>query len=535
MSDSSRPRSRRDFLKAGSALAGLTALPVPLSSLAATDAAPDTPHTTAYKYPNPGRIVIVEHPNAVSGYNNVNAAVVQSMFDEGIMQLTGITSSPAAALASLFPGLTTSKKIAIKPNLINSSVPTRKELLKAVITRLVQMLGGFPAANITVYERHSMSAGGYSQTYFGQQVNLVVDSSFPNLGYTILCNGKNRPYSKSLYEADYLINMPVAKDHSCGSGLNFTLSFKNHMGTVNPGGSLGIHCDKTAVMDIMASSVMVTKQRLVILDALYAIYNGGPSGSPQASPKKIMLSQDPVTIDAQGRILLNALRTANRLSAKSGTYIDEAAATPYEIGIADPALMTVIPVLLPVRLTLFTAFVENEKVRLRWATESETNNTGFGIERSRDEGATWMQIAFAKGAGTTTVRQEYSYLDEDAGTPSSPLLYRLKQIDTDGREEYSPTVEVRTEPVEDGWTIDQNYPNPFSGSTDIPVTLPRSTFLHLEVIDTKGGRVAVLCDRVVDAGQSYFTWEAKDVAAGVYICRGTAEGRTIQIQLINVQ
>ncbi len=529
-----RPLSRRGFLKSGTALAGLAAVAPSFPSIAEAHSAAADEAATLTLYPNPGRIVIVEHPGAVLGYNNVNAAVVQAMFDQGIMTFTGITSSPADALASLFPNLTTAKKIAIKPNLINSAVPTRKELLKAVITRLVQMLGGFPAANITVYERHAMSAGGYSQSYFGQPVNLVVDSSFPNLGYTIACNGANRPYSKSLHDADYLINMPVAKDHSCSSALNFTFSFKNHMGTVNPGGSLGIHCDKTAVLDIMKSSVMTTKQRIVILDALYAIYNGGPGGSPQASPKKIMISQDPVTIDAQGRILLNQLRAANGLNTKAGSYIDEAAAAPYSIGIANPALMQVVNVLLPVRLSLFSAMLQDRRVLLRWATESETNSAGFGIERSVDGQNDWKQVGFVKSAGNATQRQEYTFEDgpERLLDEHETLFYRLRQVDVDGKHEYSVSASVETRPLEGVWQLEQNYPNPFGGNTDIPVSLPHPGPLSLEVLDTKGARIAVLCDRSLEAGRHYFTWDASQVSAGVYICRGMAENRRREIQLI---
>ncbi len=328
--------SRRTFLRDTSlAVAAIAVSPISFPTKIKAD-------TTAYKYPNPGKIVIAYHPNAVSGYNNADYNVVQQMFDQAIMQFTGITSSPAEALASLFPGLTTSKKIAVKPNIYNAAVPTRKELAKAVITRLVQMLGGFPATNITFYDRHGFGGPGYTTSYFGQPVKLVTDSTFPNLGYTIYCNGKDRPYSKSLHDADYLINMPVLKDMSCGTNFNFTLSFKNQLGTVIPDRPLGIHCDKKAMLDVMADNIMTTKQRLVITDCLFAIYNGGPSGAPQAMPKKIMISQDPVTSDYQGRKLINELRVANSLSTKAAAYIEEASKSPYEIGVADPTQMNVI-------------------------------------------------------------------------------------------------------------------------------------------------------------------------------------------------
>ncbi|MDT8324145.1 MAG: DUF362 domain-containing protein [Bacteroidota bacterium] len=528
-----RNHSRRFFLKAGSALAGLSFLPAPLQRVA--DAAQPA-EEKALAYPNPGRIVIVEHPKAVLGFNNVDENAAQYMFDQGIMQLAGITSSPAAALASFFPGLTKQKKIAIKPNFLNSTVPTRKELMKAVLNRLVEMLGGFPASNITIFERHSFSGVGYSTSYFGHNVNLVRDSSFPNLGYTIHCDGKDRPYSKSLHDADYLINMPVLKDHSCSSALNLTLAFKNHMGTVNPGGSLGIHCNKDAVLDIMASSVMTTKQRLVILDALYAVYNGGPGGNPQATPQKILLSQDPVAIDAQGRILINSLRTANSLSPKNATYIDQAAAPPYSLGIADPLKMQILNISLPVTLALFTAALERGAVQLRWRTEGEVNNRGFGVERSTDGQHDWREIGFVDGAGSSTAAQEYAFIDDDRDAlhGGGSLYYRLRQVDNDGTQEYSASVEVPLLSHPSDWTLEQNYPNPFAASTDLPVFLPRDAVLRLDVYDLSGARVAQLWDGALTAGTHYFTIDGSALPAGSYVARAVAEGGTQEIRLLRL-
>ncbi len=531
-----RNSSRRSFLKKSSALAGLSMLPAPLVRGSEAIAAPPEAQRT-YAYPNPGRIVIVEHTGAVLGYNNVSEAAVQYMFDQGIMQLAGIYTSPAAALASFFPGLTTSKKIALKPNFLNSIVPTRKELTKAVINRLVQMLGGFPAANITAYERHSFNGVGYTTSYFGHNVNLVLDTSFPNNGYTIMCDGKARPYSASLYNADYLINMPVLKDHSCSSSLNLTLAFKNHMGTVNPGGSLGIHCNKNAVLDIMASSVMTSKQKLVILDALYAVYNGGPGGNPQATPQKILRSQDPMAIDAQGRILINNLRTANGLSPKNATYIDQAAASPYNLGIADPAQMQIVTMSFPVELELFTASLIDGRVRLDWRTETETDNRGFAIERSENGQSDWKEIGFVDGAGTTTEAREYRFTDGDTALLRSvrALFYRLRQVDHDGSVEYSSTVEVALQLDEASWNIEPNYPNPFVHDTDLPVYLPREAHLHLDVFDVAGQRVETLCSETRPAGMHYIHFNARDLPAGTYVARATAEGTVREVRMLRVK
>ena len=96
--------SRRNFLKTGGAVAGTASILQSFPILNASAATEDASAAVVYKYPNAGKIVIVEHPGAVLGINNVNQSAVQSMFDQGIMQLTGITTSPADASHRCFLG-----------------------------------------------------------------------------------------------------------------------------------------------------------------------------------------------------------------------------------------------------------------------------------------------------------------------------------------------------------------------------------------------------------------------------------------------
>jgi hypothetical protein len=64
-----------------------------------------------------------------------------------------------------------------------------------------------------------------------------------------------------------------------------------------------------------------------------------------------------------------------------------------------------------------------------------------------------------------------------------------------------------------------NYPNPFNPSTIIPFTLTDESRVQMEVIDTMGRRVAILTDRIYDAGRHKIIWDASEVSSGVYIVR----------------
>lgn len=91
--------------------------------------------------------------------------------------------------------------------------------------------------------------------------------------------------------------------------------------------------------------------------------------------------------------------------------------------------------LLPVELTKFDVKRNENKVNLIWATATELNNDHFEIQHSVD-GKNFKPINQVKGNGTTPVSTSYNF---DHLTPSVGInYYRLKQVDIDGKYEYSP-------------------------------------------------------------------------------------------------
>jgi hypothetical protein len=107
---------------------------------------------------------------------------------------------------------------------------------------------------------------------------------------------------------------------------------------------------------------------------------------------------------------------------------------------------------LPVRLLDFKVTSGLDFVTLQWKTDNEQNNRGFEIQRSQD-GTNWQKIEFI-AAGSTTAIQNYQWKDYAPLTGKS--FYRLKQIDNDGRFEYSKVLSVTRNPK----TTVTVYPNP---------------------------------------------------------------------------
>ncbi len=95
---------------------------------------------------------------------------------------------------------------------------------------------------------------------------------------------------------------------------------------------------------------------------------------------------------------------------------------------------------LPVKLTSFSASTSNAVVNIKWETAQENNNKEFELQRSAN-GKDWATIAIVAGKGTTQLVSNYAHTDR---APLSGIsLYRLKQIDYDGKNEISQVVAVK--------------------------------------------------------------------------------------------
>ncbi|NUN69376.1 MAG: hypothetical protein HUU02_06655, partial [Bacteroidetes bacterium] len=143
---------------------------------------------------------------------------------------------------------------------------------------------------------------------------------------------------------------------------------------------------------------------------------------------------------------------------------------------------------LPVDLVSFTVTARGMAATLRWATATEMNTAGFEIERTAAGGqlsaVRWRREGFVEGSGTTNAPREYTFSDTPPG--AGAYSYRLKQIDRDGRFEYSNTVDVIIGGTPSEFGLEQNYPNPFNPATQITYQLSADGMTTLVVYDAIG-------------------------------------------------
>ncbi len=178
----------------------------------------------------------------------------------------------------------------------------------------------------------------------------------------------------------------------------------------------------------------------------------------------------------------------------------------------------------PVELTSFTATATFEGVLLNWVTATEINNHGFEIERSEDA-TEFYTVAFVQGAGTSTESREYVYTDNVEYKGGETIFYRLKQVDLDGRVEYSDIVEVIFDVPKD-FVLHQNYPNPFNPSTTIKYAVPKTSQVTIKVYDMTGQEVALLVNEMKETGTHEIKFDARNLASGIYIYRMIADNFT---------
>jgi len=180
---------------------------------------------------------------------------------------------------------------------------------------------------------------------------------------------------------------------------------------------------------------------------------------------------------------------------------------------------------IPVELISFTTVVLGNIVQLNWSTVTETNNSGFEIQRKQDN-EDFKIIAFVNGNGTTANKTDYKYVDNNL--TQGNYLYRLKQIDFNGQFEYSEVINVSVGSL-DRYELIQNYPNPFNPSTKIKFSIPSVTlrqaqsdnWVTLKVYDVLGNEVATLVNEYKPAGTYEVNFnghsdEGQNLSSGVY-------------------
>ncbi len=181
---------------------------------------------------------------------------------------------------------------------------------------------------------------------------------------------------------------------------------------------------------------------------------------------------------------------------------------------------------LPVTWLSFNAKRAGEtSINLKWSTASEINNSHFEVERSADA-KNFTVIGNVKGNGTTSQVSNYTYTDASGLTGS--CYYRLRQVDLNGKSEYSIIIAVpasaKTVAKQTaGTNIVSLNPNPVVDMAELRVKGYENVNANIQVVDMSG---MVLKDMMMLLGteSSPAMIDLGFLKTGSYIIKVTPEG-----------
>jgi len=167
---------------------------------------------------------------------------------------------------------------------------------------------------------------------------------------------------------------------------------------------------------------------------------------------------------------------------------------------------------LSVELIYFKGIAEATTNLVYWATATEINSLGFGIERSSD-GVNFTEIGWVDGAGNSQSTTEYQFRDRAPLTGAA--YYRLAMQDISGGIDYSNLANVQRNDVS-GFSILSIGPNPSANMINVSITNDGSDQVTYFIYDVMGRKVRYGTENL-EVGINNFRIDASVMGTGMYV------------------
>lgn len=203
--------------------------------------------------------------------------------------------------------------------------------------------------------------------------------------------------------------------------------------------------------------------------------------------------------------LVNTSQARIKIQPSSSTEFDNVANIFFDISNVNFSIGTP----MPVTLVSFNAKLKQKNAALlTWETSSEVNNAGFEIEMSPDA-RNFVKAGFVDGNGDSKIAHQYQYsIGELTG---GTYYFRLKQLDYDGKFEYSQIRSVEVTGTGDMLSI---YPNPTSGKLRFSPSKHQNQAFSIQITNQSGKVVLSLPPSTGYAND--FELDATPFATGLY-------------------
>jgi predicted aspartyl protease len=227
---------------------------------------------------------------------------------------------------------------------------------------------------------------------------------------------------------------------------------------------------------------------------------------------------------------LTTLLSAKIKVTSGGTYIMKLAIADVGDALFDSGIMikaaSIKAIAVPIELVSFKADKEARKANVKWTTATELNNDYFELQRSID-GSHYETIYTVKGAGTSSILTNYSYIDEKP-VDGSQNYYRLMQVDFDGKKKLSKILSVNF--LDKIKTVSIS-PNPIGNKFTAQVNIPAFGIGTIEVMDITG-RVVISKLMNFEQGLNSIEVDADQLLTGTYFFRIVSDDFTSDVQRI---
>lgn len=222
---------------------------------------------------------------------------------------------------------------------------------------------------------------------------------------------------------------------------------------------------------------------------------------------------------------ITGLKPNTRYYVTNAEYNTDGTTITYNTGGTSMSMPTSKIAPLPVELTDFTGAADARNfATLHWTTATERNSDYFALERAIDS-STFLEVGRVRAAQASIRTLSYEWPDPQALTQLT--YYRLRQVDLDGKFQYSPIVTLSPK-----LAMAQQlevYPNPSAGR---PVQLLLQGYqeevLALNLTDNLGR--SVLSQHITPTTTQYLAPLALPVglAAGTYVLTLAGSGHPIK-------
>jgi hypothetical protein len=497
----------------------------------------------------PGRVVWMHNVDATNenmtntagdywwNDKNTNQKVVDSMFSEGIKDISGAINDKSA-WDSIFCyynrthnrgnfGYKPGEKIVVKINFNAGSggpgVNTSPQICYSLLNQLIKV-AGVSQVNISI---------GDPNIDFTEENYNKCHTAFPNVRYwgsstgrtavklsktepLITSDGMVKDYLPQDYiDATYMINMPVFKKHHRAG---ISLCSKNHFGSLTPytGDAFHVHyslpCpladgdpsngsygEYRVFVDFMGHKDLGAKTIIYIIDGIWGSVNyAHPPIKWRMSPfnndwpSSIFISQDPVAIESVGFDFLYKEFDVNN-PVEGGVSTMEKGPFPHFPGVDD--------------------FLHQAADPANWPAN----------------------FVYHPNGDTMTSQGVHEHWNN-----ASDKQYSRNLGIGDGIELYSPEVITsikHNNSDANGFKLLQNYPNPFKSNTTIRYNIAEMSNVKLDIYSINGQLIKSLINTNQNAGYYSIQWDGKNqnnqIFSGQYICKISIRNKNKSIQLSN--